>query len=172
MTEQARILVFTGSGKGKTSAALGIVLRSLAHGKKVLLTRFCKARHSGELDILQTYPGMTIISGTCGMTPPESDPQYPNHRAAAQDLFDNTRDNAAGYDVIVMDEVCGAAAKQLLDDSEVVDFLLGLRPNQIAVLTGRNASPALLAMADTVSEIMCLKHGFDCGIPAQAGVEY
>lgn len=172
MAERARVLIFTGSGKGKTTAALGIIIRSLAYGKRILLARFCKARPSGELEFLQKQSGIKIISGNCGMTPPEADPEYPLHRAAAQKIFDRTRDNAAEYDVIIMDEVCGAVAKKMLADSELLDFISGLRPQQIAVLTGRNASPALITAADTVSEIMCLKHGFNNAIAAQEGVEY
>ncbi len=171
MNNRARILVITGPGKGKTTAALGIVLRSLGHGKKTLLTRFTKAAPSGELDILSKLPGLTILSGDCGMTPPREHPDYPRHAAAAQFLFAKTRAAAADYECIVMDEICGAVGKDLLREDEVVAFLDTLSPDQIAVLTGRGAGLRLIAAADTVSEISCLKHGYWRGFQAQEGVE-
>ncbi len=168
---RARILIVTGPGKGKTTAALGIVLRGLATGGKVLLARFTKAAHSGELDILGSLPGMTILSSSRGMTPPAGHPDYPRHVAAARDLFERTRAAAPDHRFIVLDEICGVVARGMLAEDEVAAFLAGLRGDQTAVLTGRGAGPGLIAIADTVSEILCLKHGYARGIEAQRGVE-
>lgn len=168
----ARVLVITGPGKGKTTAALGMVLRSLSYGEKVLLTRFTKAAHSGELDILGKQPNITILSGKYGMTPPPTSPEYPAHVAAAKELFEATRAAAPANDLIVMDEICGVTARGMVGQDEVAAFVRGLRPDQTVVLTGRGAGEKLLAVADTVSEILCIKHGYQRGINAQKGVEF
>lgn len=169
---KARVVVVTGPGKGKTTGALGMVLRALGHGKRVLLVRFCKAVFSGELAILAELDGVTVHSGPRGMTPPPDHPDFPQHVRCARDLFAQAVLDAPGFDMIVLDEICGAAARGLVDEEDVVRFLEGLRPEQTAVLTGRDAGLRLIAAADTVSDIQCLKHGFRRGITAQEGVEW
>lgn len=172
MSERARILVITGPGKGKTTAALGIALRSLAAGKRVLLTRFAKTRRSGEVDILGGLPGVSILSGSCGMTPPPNHPDFQKHAAEARRLFEETRSRAEEFDLLVMDELCGMTARNMVKEDEAVAFLASLRPDQTAVATGRGAGLKLIAAADTVSEVLSLKHGYAKGVHAQAGVEY
>lgn len=162
----------TGPGKGKTTAALGIILRSLSYGRKVLLARFAKARHSGELDILGSFSGMRILGGGFGMTPAPEHPEYPKHVAAARELFRRVRESAGEFDLVVMDEICGITARGMVEEAEVAAFLASLRASQAAVLTGRGAGVALIAAADTVSEIGVVKHGFTRGISAQEGVEF
>ncbi len=169
--DRPRVLVMTGDGKGKTTAALGVILRSLSYGKKVLFVRFAKTRHSGELAILEKLPGMRILSGRVGMTPPAEHPDYPDHAAAANELFREAKRAAPGFDLIVLDEICGLTSRGLLDERAVAAFAAGLRPAQCAVLTGRGAGTALIAVADTVSDIACVKHGYARGIAAQEGVE-
>lgn len=169
---RARVLVVTGPGKGKTTSAMGVVLRSLGHGKKVLLARFAKTSRSGELEILSRLEGLAILAGDRGMTPPRTHPDYPKHVAAARDLFARTREAAPGYDLLVLDEICGITSRNMLAEDEVTAFLAGLRPDQAAVLTGRGAGLKLLAAADTVSEIGCLKHCYACGVKAQEGMEF
>lgn len=172
MSKRARILVITGPGKGKTTAALGMILRTNARGGRTLLTRFAKVTHSGELDILGRLDGVTIFNGDRGMTPPPTHPDFPLHVAAARELFARTVAAAPDHDMIAMDEICGIVSRGMLDEDRVVDFLRGLRPDQTAVLTGRGAGMKLIAVADTVSEIQCLKHGYTRGITAQKGVEF
>lgn len=166
-----RVLVITGPGKGKTTAACGVILRSAAHGKKTLLTRFAKTTRSGELSIIEKLPEVVIFQGDRGMTPPPTHPDYPLHVAAARKLFDETKARADEFDTIVMDEICGITSRGMIGEGEVVDFLRSLRPEQTVVLTGRGAGVELIAAADTVSEIQCLKHGYMRGLPAQEGVE-
>lgn len=168
---RARVLIVTGPGKGKTTSALGVVLRSLGHGKRVLLTRFAKTVHSGELTLLSKAEGLTILAGDRGMTPSKNHPDYLKHVAAARELFDRTRAAAPEFDLVVMDEICGLTSRGMITEDEVAAFLAGLRPDQAAVLTGRGAGLKLLAAADTVSEIACLKHGYARGIAAQEGIE-
>ncbi len=172
MAARARIILITGPGKGKTTSAMGVVLRCLACGKSILLVRFTKVLNSGELDILRDLPGLDILSGVYGMPPPKEHPDYPKHAAAAKELFAKTRAAAARYDAVVLDEICGATDKGMIPEEEVVQFLRQLRPDQTVVLTGRGAGLGLIAAADTVSHVQDLKHGFRKGISAQEGVEF
>lgn len=168
---KARILVVTGPGKGKTTAALGIAMRSLAGGRRVLLTRFTKAAHSGEVGFLDGMAGLAILGGACGMTPPPEHPDFSRHAEEAARLFAETRRMAGDFDTLILDEMIGVVARGMVPEAEVVAFLSALRPDQVAVLTGRGATPALIAAADTVSEILDIKHGYRRGIHAQEGVE-
>lgn len=170
--QRARILLFTGQGKGKTTAAYGMALRFLARDRRVLVARFCKNRSSGEVDALARFPNARIVSSSHGMTPPPSHPDFPAHAAAAAALFETVRGLAPGFDLLVLDEICGAAARGLVDEKVVAAFLRTLRPDQAAALTGRDAGMALLAAADTASETLCLKHVHDRGTEAQEGVEF
>lgn len=172
MHNQARILIVTGPGKGKTTAAIGVIVRCLAYGKKVLLVRFAKSRSSGELEFLASSPFLRVFSSSRGMTPPPGHPEFPAHVAAARELFDRARDVVRDFDCIVLDEICGIVARNMIQEADVVEFLRGLTSGQTAVLTGRGVGPGLIAEADTVSEILCLKHGYKHGIPAQEGVEF
>lgn len=172
MADKPRILIITGPGKGKTTAALGIILRSLSAGKKVLLTRFCKAAPSGEVAIFSTMDNITMFSGDCGRTPSPEHPDYSRHVRCARDLFEKTLDAAAHYGLIVLDEICGVTSRNMIAEDEVAAFLESLRPDQAAVLTGRGAGEKLIALADTVSEIRSVKHIMDHGVLAQEGIEY
>lgn len=167
----ARVLLLTGEGKGKTTAALGIILRCVGAGKRVVLVRFCKARSSGELSALQHLPGVRVLNGPCGRPPPVADPAWVQHRAAAQDLWGQARSAAVETECVVLDEACLAAARGLLDAEEVAQWARTQPADHIVVLTGRGAVPELIAAADTVSNIVNIKHGLDAGIAAQPGVE-
>lgn len=169
--EKARIVVLTGPGKGKTTSAVGMALRALAHGKTVLIARFCKTAFSGEIAMLEKLAGVTILSGACGMTPPPDHPDHRRHADCARGLFESAKTAAPAFDMVVLDEICGVVARAMIAESEVVEFLHSLRPNQAAILTGRGAGVRLVETADTVSEIRCVKHGFHQGIEAQKGIE-
>lgn len=172
--QRARILVLTGGGKGKTTSALGMLLRALGHGHKVLLARFCKAAESGELPVLHSLRErrpLIILGGDCGMTPPPDHPDFPKHAACARELFERVRAASRMQDMIILDEVCGAVARGLLAEDSVLQFLDALLPGQSVILTGRGASARLLGAADTASEIRSLKHGHEAGIAAQDGIE-
>ncbi len=172
--DRPRILVLTGDGKGKTTSALGMVLRALGHGGRVLFVRFCKTAESGELAALAHFVeggALVILAGDRGFTPAADHPDFPLHVACARGLFACVGEEAAGFGMIVLDEICGAVARGLLSEGDVLGFLAALRPDQCVVLTGRNASARLVDAADTVSDICCVKHAFRQGIPAMNGVE-
>lgn len=171
---RARVLIFTGEGKGKTTAALGMVLRAAGHGMSAAVIQFIKgAGRTGELSACRTLPGVSIEQVGLGFVPRPTDSGYAAHREAAQaGLVRAAAAIAAGTQLVVMDELCSAVAKELVEETQVLSLLEQAKEAQVLVLTGRGAGAGLIERADTVSEIRSVKHGLKDGIAAQAGVEY
>lgn len=166
-----RILVFTGDGAGKTSAALGKVLRLVARGRSVAVLQFLKHdSNTGEIASLERL-GVAVEQCGMGFVPKPGSARYASHRDAAQAGIARARALAASHDALVLDEICGAIARGLVDEAQLLDILAALRPGQVCICTGRDASPGLLAAADTVSELGCVKHALGAGVPAQEGIE-
>ncbi len=166
----SRVLLFTGDGKGKTTAALGMAVRASGHGLRCLVVQFVKQRDTGELHV--ALPGLDVRQTGLGFVPEPSDPRYEQHRAAAQEGLLEAVGALATHDLVVLDEVCVAVAKGLLDEAQVIEAVRGAFPNCRIVLTGRGATPGLVALADTVTEMRCVKHAFAGGVGAQKGVEF
>ncbi len=175
MTDRPRTLVFTGDGKGKTTAALGMVLRASGHGQRCLVLQWLKNdQTAGEFTACQALPGVDLEQTGLGFVPPPEHPQRGAHQQAAQDALGRAR-RAVGsgdYDLIVLDEVCTALSMGLIDDEGVMAVVSETPADLIVVLTGRGATPGIVELADTVTQMECVKHGFSAGIQAQAGVEY
>jgi cob(I)alamin adenosyltransferase len=170
-----RALIFTGEGKGKTTAALGTVLRAAGHGWKSLIVQFVKADDkTGELNACRFLPGVEIVQMGRGFIPKEDHPDFPAHcRAAEEALAYAAQSLSSGhYDLMVLDELCGAIAKRLVEENRVLEILERNTKTSCVILTGRSASARLMEWADTVTEMRCLRHGVDQGIGAQLGVEY
>jgi cob(I)alamin adenosyltransferase len=175
MNPDVRILVFTGDGKGKTTAALGMALRAAGHGLPVAIVQFIKAdRTVGEVQALARLPGMTIVQTGRGFLPKPGDPALTAHQAAAREGLDEARRIVATGQtrLVILDEICVAVARGLLDEADVLAVLRQARAGTCIVLTGRGATELLLAAADTVTEMREVKHGLQRGIAAQAGVEW
>jgi cob(I)alamin adenosyltransferase len=175
MNRDMRILVFTGDGKGKTTAALGMALRAAGHGMPVAVVQFVKSDRSvGEIQALARFPDVTVVQAGRGFLPKPGDPAIAAHQAAAREgLAEAERIVEAGEArLVILDEVCVAVARGLLDEAGVLALLRRARAGTCIVLTGRGATASLLAAADTATEMRELKHGLKCGIVAQAGVEW
>lgn len=175
MRKKPRILIFTGEGKGKTTAALGMVLRSSGHGLRIFFLQFIKGNSSvGELTGLRHLPGVEMIQMGRGITPPSDDPAFVEHRRAAEEALETAFKalKSNRYDLVILDEICTAVKKGLLDEDQVVEFLRQGDERLCLVLTGRGATERLIKEADTVTEMRCLKHGLHEGWVAQKGVEY
>jgi cob(I)alamin adenosyltransferase len=160
-------------GKGKTTAALA----SLAgkDGMRVLVLQFVKAgQQTGALAAARRLPGFEIAQRGRGFVPDEGSPQFAAHRQAAADVLREADEAllSGTYDVVVLDELCLAVAKNLLPEQAALDVVSHARPGTVLVLTGRGATPGLIAAADTVTEMCLRKHGMQSGIHAQRGVEY
>ncbi len=167
------VQVYTGDGKGKTTAAIGLALRALSAGKRVYIVQFIKGRASGEIDALKTnFPGADVESFGLGRfikgTPTEEDIE------AARQGMDRLREvlGAGEHQVVIADELNGAVEASLVSLEDVLE-LLELRPDHVElVITGRNARVDLVAKADLVTEMLKIKHYFDNGVAARKGIEY
>ncbi len=174
MDPKPRVLIFTGDGKGKTTAALGMAFRASGHGLRTGVIQFIKSDTSvGEVAAAAASPAIEIHPTGLGFLPPPDHPRYAEHRAAAQAGLRKAADALAAeqFDLLILDEICLAVARGLIEEQQVVDLLAHAGPNTCLVLTGRDASPGLIALADTVTEMRCIKHGMQAGIAAQDGVE-
>jgi len=170
-----RIILFTGDGKGKTTAALGISMRAAGHGMKSLIVQFVKSNKDiGELMFSADTPEIKIIQTGKGFIPENSSEDFECHRRSAQaGLCIAQKALVSGeYSLVVLDEICVAVNKQLLDEQDVLDVINGAFLGTVIVMTGRNASSGLIDIADTVTEMQCVKHGYKLNIQAQQGVEF
>jgi cob(I)alamin adenosyltransferase len=170
-----RILLFTGDGKGKTTAALGMVLRAVGHGLRACIIQFIKNDpRTGERMALTLLPRVEFLQVGLGFVPAEDHETFESHRGAARvglKLAEERLKNNA-CDLIVLDEICTACALNLITTEEVLHLLENSPLEIIWVLTGRGAPEALIEIADTVTVMECLKHGLAAGIRAGKGVEY
>lgn len=175
MKEAGRILIFTGDGKGKTTAALGMALRAHGHGIPVAFIQFVKSdKETGEYAALKEMAGVEIVVTGLGFVPRPADPRFVDHRLAAEDGLRIAGEAvfSGRYGLVVLDELCTAVALNLLTEEAVLAFLDAAPPVCTVALTGRGATDGLIKAADTVSEIRCIKHGFNSGRKAQRGVEF
>lgn len=179
MQEQKKkglILVNTGNGKGKTTAALGMALRAWGQGMKVLVLQFIKGGWKyGELKAAEKLgPNFEIRQMGEGFIKEADDKSLNEHRHAAMEALKAARAEFAtvNYDLIILDEILYAIHYGLVDQDDVLT-LLATKPESLhVVLTGRNASPEIIAKADLVTEMREIKHPFAQGIPAQKGIEF
>ena len=174
MSDKARILIFTGDGKGKTTAALGMALRASGHGMRVRIIQFVKNDSTtGEIAAIEKLPDVEIVQMGLGFVPPLEDECFAEHRAAAEAALAHAREVIASrdYELVVLDEVCFAVSRGLLDERKVLDAVKSAPPQVCLALTGRGASEKLIAAADTVTEMRNIKHALATARPAQKGVE-
>ena len=168
-----RVQVYTGDGKGKTTAALGLVVRAAGHGLKSYIGQFMKGQRYGELTALGDHPLVKIEQyGSEGCI--RRDQVTAEHRAQARrGLQTATTAMLSGdYDIVVLDEINVALWFDLLSIAEVSDLIQRRPPNVELVLTGRRAPGELIAQADLVTEMREVRHYFASGISARAGIEY
>ena len=168
------VQIFTGDGKGKTSAALGVVLRALGHGLRVCIVAFMKGDYPyGEWDTLSKLPNVKVARfGSGAFTDPSNIKPEEIERAKEALAFAHKTMLSGNYDVIVLDEVNIAAAWKLVELDEVVRLIQDKPPNVEIILTGRQADKRLVEMADLVTECLKIKHPYDEGITARAGIDY
>lgn len=173
MKNGARILVLTGDGKGKTTSAMGMALRAVGHGMNVCIVQFIKQATSGEIIALRKLPGVEITQSGRGFLPRAEEPAFAGHcRAAREGLAAAGEAIRSGrFGLVILDEVCVAVARGLLAEQDVVQVVEQAPADMCVVLSGRGATPGLIELADTVTEMRSVKHGFDEGLKAQKGVE-
>ena len=174
MADSPRILVITGHGKGKTTSAMGMALRASGHGMSVGIIQFVKQADTGEMEAMKKLDNINFTQTGLGFLPKTTSKAFEVHKAAAKKGLTLAFEEIGSdqFDMIVLDEICFAVSSGLLDEDEVIETISRARPDQSVILTGRDAPEGIIAIADTVSIIACVKHGFEVGIGAQKGVEY
>jgi cob(I)alamin adenosyltransferase len=174
-TRQGLITIFTGDGRGKTSAAIGLAVRAAGHGLKVLIVFFMKGNLfiHGEMLALRNIPGITLSSfGQNGWIKEGQIKPEENAQALKALAYALEQMLAGKYNLIVLDEINYALDFGLLAVEDVIK-LLNQKPDGVdLVLTGRRAYPCLMDMADTVTEMVSIKHAFNNGIKARQGIDY
>lgn len=171
------VLVYTGNGKGKTTAAFGLALRAIGHGEAVYVVQFMKGpeRTYGEAEAAHKFLGewLTVVQSGRDQFVDRAHPAPEDRELARQGLELARRAMLSGrYQLIVLDEVNVAVDFGLLSIKEVLDLLDDRPPDVDVVLTGRYASPELIARADMVSEVREIKHHYREGVAARAGIEF
>jgi cob(I)alamin adenosyltransferase len=170
------IIVNTGPGKGKTTAAMGTALRAVGQGMRVLMLQFLKGSwHYGELDAVQAFGDKFIMkqmgSGFVKVGAEKPDPEdvhmVEQAWAEAELAIQSNQ-----WDLVILDEINYAISYGMLDPARVVESLRR-KPDMVhVILTGRNAHPTIVELADTVTEMRQVKHAYEKGVQAQKGIEY
>jgi cob(I)alamin adenosyltransferase len=171
--QKGLLIVHTGPGKGKSTAAFGLILRALGHGWKVGVVQFVKgAWDTGERRILERFDGVSWHTMGEGFTWETQD--RARDVAAATRAWDKARELMADTSIrlIVLDELSIALRYDYLPLADIIAALRERRPDLNIVVTGRNAKPELIEIADLVTEMTLVKHHFAAGIRAQAGIEF
>jgi cob(I)alamin adenosyltransferase len=172
--EKGLLIVYTGAGKGKSTAAFGLALRILGRGHRIGVVQFIKgAWHSAERDALTRF-GDQVSWHTMGEGFTWETQDRARDVAAAGRAWAKARELMAdpGFSLIVLDELNIALRYDYLELDAVIDALAARREGLHVVVTGRNAKPELIAAADLVTEMTLVKHHFAAGVKAQAGIEF
>ncbi|MDR3763282.1 MAG: cob(I)yrinic acid a,c-diamide adenosyltransferase [Acidobacteriota bacterium] len=170
------IIVNTGPGKGKTTAAMGTALRAVGNGLKVLMLQFLKGSwHYGELDAVEAFGDRFVMKqmgrGFVKVGGAETDPE--DLRLVEECWHEAEQAILSGeWDLVILDEINYAIGYKMLDPEKVA-AVLRRKPEMVhVILTGRNAHPTIVELADTVTEMREVKHAYQKGIEAQRGIEY
>lgn len=169
--EKGYIQVYTGNGKGKTTAALGLSLRAVCAGKKVFFAQFVKGMKYSELNAVKLLDGFSMkqYGRNCFIY---NDPTDEDIRLARKGLEECANILSSGkYDIVVLDEINIALYYKLFAVDEVIDMLDKRHKGVEVILTGRNAPNEIIEKADLVTEMKEIKHYYTKGVEARVGIE-
>jgi cob(I)alamin adenosyltransferase len=168
------VQVYTGGGKGKTTAALGLALRAAGHGLRVYIIQFMKGGpHYGELGALRHQPNITLVQFGRAEFVSRQNPA-PEDVQQAEEALRHSLDvlRKGQYDVVILDEINVALDFNLVSLEQVLALFEARPPHVELVLTGRNAHPQVIAQADLVTEMVEVKHPYSTGVKGRKGIEY
>jgi cob(I)alamin adenosyltransferase len=173
--DQGLVSIFTGDGKGKTTAAIGSIVRAAGHGLRAFIIYFMKGNDFiyGENIILSQLPNVKIAN-FCQTGWVSKENTKAKHKEQAALALATARDiiNSGDYDIIVLDEINVAIDYKLIELEDIIQ-LVKEKPRQLElILTGRYANPRLMQMADLVTEMQMIKHPYNQGIKARRGIDY
>lgn len=170
------IHIYCGDGKGKTTASIGQSIRAAGSGMKILYVRFLKDQKSGELKILESIPNIDLYpcEKSFGFYWNMTDEQKEEAKLFYTDYLKSAlhKVKQESYDMLVLDELMATYNYSFVDREDFLSFLSQKPESLEVVMTGRNPAKELLALADYVSDITKVKHPFDKGVAARAGIEY
>ena len=171
------VVVLTGYGKGKTSSALGMALRACGHRMKICMIQFMKGDiFTGEWDAVDKLAcDIELIPTGMGFCGIQGNPySHAVHRDAAQRAVRIAREKIESglYDMLILDEINNAVHLNLVDLEQVLEIIKSRPPLMHLVLTGRDAHPEVIELADTVSEVTEVRHAFRKGIEPQPGIDF
>lgn len=172
--ERAIIQVYTGPGKGKTTAATGLIIRALGQGLTVLLVRFLKSNDppSGELKILDKLPKLEIITAGIGGVEARNRPEELRQNVVETFAAVRPKILSGTYDLVILDEFNGVLSKGYLPLADGLQLLDERPATTELVLTGRNAPPDVLRRADLITRMQAERHPFEKGLAARPGIEF
>ena len=177
MSKDGLVIVYTGNGKGKTTAALGLALRAIGYEHKVCMLQFIKGSwHYGEMDSSKKLePNFELIAigkGFVGILDDNS-PREEHEKYAAEALrICREKINSGNYNVVILDEVNYAINLGLIDVQEIIKIIKEKPSNLDLVLTGRDVKEEIVELADLVTEMKEIKHPFKSGIKAKKGIDF
>lgn len=175
MNKKGLIHIYCGDGKGKTTASIGLIIRALGSGMKVIFLQMLKNSPTSELKTLESLEGLTVLRGKAGklftfsMTEEERKLSREIHNDNLKNAIEKIK--SENVDMLVIDECIGAYNMDLVDKKLLLDFIDNKPEHLEVVLTGRNPSEELINRAHYVSEIKKIKHPYDIGIVAREGIE-
>ena len=174
---QGLVQVYTGEGKGKTTAAFGLALRAAGQGLKVCIIQFMKSaeKETGEFKAVHGLSGIEILRFGGSFVFPEADPKArEGARKSCQEALSLAREKSSqeDLDVLILDEINVALSFGFIDLNEVLKLIFERPPNLEMVLTGRGAPQELIEAADLVTEMRMVKHPFQKEVVARRGIEY
>ena len=173
-TPRGLVIVITGNGKGKTTAAFGQALRAIGQGYKVLVVQFMKGRKYGEFIVAEKHlPRLTIQLFGLDSFVMRDNPATVDIELAREGLeFAKKAIDSGKYNMVILDEINVAVDFKLIDLKQVVEMIKNKPPALDLILTGRYAAKEIIRLADTVSEVKEIKHHYAAGIKDRAGIEY
>lgn len=171
------VVVITGRGKGKTTSAIGMAVRSCGHDMRVSIIQFMKGDlYTGEWDgINKLGCEVELIPTGMGFCGIQGNPySHSEHRAAAQKAIQIAREkiDSGTYDLVILDEINNALKLKLVDLEQILELIRNKPPLVHLILTGRDAHPDVVAAADTVSEVNEIKHAYQKDIEPQPGIDF
>lgn len=163
------IHIYTGDGKGKTTAGVGLAIRAAGAGYKVLFVQFLKDGTSSEVSILKDAKNIYYKAFGSGQF---INGVNPIQKSKSEEGLSYIRTNAKDYDVIVMDEIITVINENLINEGDLLATIKEIQEGKELILTGRGATEGLIKIADLVTEVKKVKHYFDNGIKSRKGIEY
>nr|WP_260843365.1 cob(I)yrinic acid a,c-diamide adenosyltransferase [Sedimenticola selenatireducens] len=171
---QGLTLVHTGDGKGKSSSAFGVVFRAAGSGFNVLVIQYIKGKwKTGESRAAEKFDNIEWHSLGDGFTWDTQNPEQ--DRKTSRDIWEFSKEKirSGNYDLVVLDEINYCCGYDWISGEEIASFIQDEKPHWMhLILTGRNAAPEVVTIADTVTEMKMIKHAYSQGIKAQQGVEF